>query len=147
SKSTPILDTTMRDGSRINITFGHDISPKGSSFSIRRQKKVPLTPLDLIAWGTFSSEVMAHFWLYMENGKNILMCGGTATGKTSALNAICMFIPSSTRIVTLEDTREVQLPHVNWIPTVTRESFNRDEVGSIELEALLKSSLRQRPDY
>ncbi|AKB85870.1 type II/IV secretion system ATPase subunit [Methanococcoides methylutens] len=147
SKSTPILDTTMRDGSRINITFGHDISPKGSSFTIRRQKKVPLTPLDLIAWDTFSAEVMAYFWLCMENGKNILMCGGTATGKTSALNAICMFIPSSTRIVTLEDTREVQLPHVNWIPTVTRESFNRDEVGSVELEDLLKAALRQRPDY
>jgi flagellar protein FlaI len=106
SKSSPILDTVMQDGSRINITYGHEISPKGSSFSIRKQKKVPLTPLDLIAWNTFSSDIMAYFWLCMENGKNILICGGTASGKTSTMNAVCMFIPLNVRVVTLEDTRE-----------------------------------------
>ncbi|WP_406657113.1 type II/IV secretion system ATPase subunit [Methanolobus sp. ZRKC2] len=147
SKSSPILDTVMQDGSRINITYGHEISPKGSSFSIRKQKKTPLTPLDLIAWKTFTSEIMAYFWLCMENGKNILVCGGTASGKTSTLNAICMFIPLNIRVVTLEDTREIQLPHENWIPTVTRESITHDEIGKIDLENLLRASLRQRPDY
>ncbi|WP_094227709.1 type II/IV secretion system ATPase subunit [Methanolobus psychrotolerans] len=147
SKSSPILDTVMQDGSRINITYGHEISPKGSSFSIRKQKKVPLTPLDLITWNTFSSEIMAYFWLCMENGKNILICGGTASGKTSTLNAVCMFIPLNIRIVTLEDTREIQLPHENWIPMVTREGISHDNVGNIDLEDLLRASLRQRPDY
>ncbi len=147
SKSNPILDTVMKDGSRINITYGHDISPLGSSFSIRRQKKVPLTPLDLIAWKSFSAEMMAYFWLCMENRKNILMCGGTATGKTSALNAICMFIPLTIRIVTLEDTREIQLPHENWIPTVTRDGVSSIDAATIDLEDLLRASLRQRPEY
>ena len=147
SKSTPILDTAMRDGSRINITYGHEISPKGSSFSIRLQKKVPLTPLDLIAWGTFSSDLMAYFWLCMESGKNILFCGGTATGKTSSLNAICMFIPLNIRIVTLEDTREIQLAHENWIPTVTRSGLAGQEISKVDLEDLLRASLRQRPEY
>jgi flagellar protein FlaI len=147
SKSSPILDTIMKDGSRINITYGYEISPKGSSFSIRKQKKTPLTPLDLIAWGTYSSRMIAYFWLCMENGKNILFCGGTASGKTSAMNAICMFIPLNIRIVTLEDTREIQLPHENWIPTVTREGITHEDIGRVDLEDLLRASLRQRPDY
>jgi flagellar protein FlaI len=147
SRSTPVLDTVMKDGSRINITYGHDISPKGSSFSIRRQKKVPLTPLDLISWGTFSSEMMAYFWLCMEHGKNILICGGTASGKTSALNAICLFIPMNVRIVTLEDTSEIKLPHKNWISTITRDGISSNKMGTIDLEDLLRASLRQRPEY
>ncbi|WP_196213986.1 type II/IV secretion system ATPase subunit [Methanolobus vulcani] len=147
SKSTPILDTVMKDGSRINITYGTEVSPKGSSFSIRKQKKVPITPLDLIAWKTFSSEMMSYFWICMENGKNILFCGGTASGKTSSLNAICMFIPMDVRIVTLEDTREVQLPHENWVPTVTRDGLNANDIGTVDLNDLLKAALRQRPEY
>ncbi|MDK2938033.1 MAG: archaeal flagellar protein FlaI [Methanolobus sp.] len=147
SRSTPILDTIMRDGSRINITYGHDISPRGSSFSIRRQKKVPLTPLDLISWNTFSSEMMAYFWFCMEHGKSILFCGGTATGKTSSLNAICLFIPMNIRIVTLEDTPEINLPHKNWISTITRDGLAVNKMGTIDLEDLLRASLRQRPEY
>jgi flagellar protein FlaI len=147
SKSSPILDTVMHDGSRINITYGYEVSPKGTSFSIRKQKEVPITPLDLISWNTFPSEIMAYFWLAMVGGKNILFCGGTATGKTSSMNAICMFIPPNIRIVTLEDTREIQLPHENWIPIVTREGVTTNETGKIDLEDLLKASLRQRPDY
>lgn len=147
SRSTPILDTVMRDGSRINITYGHEISPKGSSFSIRRQKEVPITPIDLIAWGTYSSQIMAYYWLCMEHGKNILFCGGTASGKTSSLNAICLFIPMDVRIVTLEDTREINLPHKNWISTITREGLSSGKMGTIDLETLLRASLRQRPEY
>lgn len=147
SRSNPILDTVMCDGSRINITYGYEVSPKGSSFSIRRRKKIPLTPLDLIVWKTFSSEMMAYFWLCVENRKNILFCGGTASGKTSSLNAISMFIPMNIRIVSLEDTREIQLPHENWIPTVTRDAISGDEIGKVDLEDLLRASLRQRPEY
>ena len=147
STSTPILDTAMRDGSRINITYSDEVSPHGSSFTIRRIKKTPITPLDLIAWKTFSSEIMAYFWLCMENHKSILFCGGTATGKTSAMNAICMFIPLSVRVVTLEDTREIMLPHKNWVSTVTRENMPGMEIYQIDLEDLLRAALRQRPEY
>lgn len=147
SSSTPILDTAMSDGSRINITYSKEVSPKGSSFTIRRFKKVPITPLDLIAWKTFSSEIMAYFWICMENHKSILFCGGTATGKTSAMNAICMFIPVNVRVVSLEDTREILLPHKNWVSTVTRENMPGMEVYQIDLEDLLRAALRQRPEY
>ena len=147
STSSPILDTIMRDGSRINITYGHEISPKGSSFSIRRLKKTPLTPLDLVAWQTFSPEMIAYFWLCVENRKNIIFCGSTASGKTSSLNAIGMFIPPNMRIVSLEDTREIQLPHDNWISTITRDGISTDKIGKVDLDDLLRSSLRQRPEY
>ncbi|WP_305065318.1 type II/IV secretion system ATPase subunit [Methanococcoides sp.] len=147
SASTPILDTVMRDGSRINITYGQEISPNGSSFSIRRLKKTPLTPLDLVAWHTFSSEMMAYFWFCVENHRNIIFCGSTASGKTSSLNAIGMFIPPNKRIVSLEDTKEIQLPHDNWISTITRDGISTDNIGKVDLDDLLRSSLRQRPEY
>jgi flagellar protein FlaI len=147
SSATPILDTVMTDGSRINITYSTEISPNGTSFSIRRIKKVPITPLDLIAWKTFSSDLMAYFWMCVENHTNIIFCGGTATGKTSAMNAICMFIPGDVRIVTLEDTKEIQLPHSNWVSTVTRENMPGMSAYQIDLEGLLRAALRQRPEY
>jgi flagellar protein FlaI len=147
SSATPILDTVMTDGSRINITYSTEVSPNGTSFSIRRIKKVPITPLDLIAWKTFSSDLMAYFWMCVENHRNILFCGGTATGKTSAMNAICMFIPGNVRIVTLEDTKEIQLPHSNWVSTITRENMPGMSVYQIDLEGLLRAALRQRPEY
>lgn len=147
SSATPILDTVMIDGSRINITYSTEVSPNGTSFSIRRIKKVPITPLDLIAWKTFSPELMAYFWMCAENHTNMIFCGGTATGKTSAMNAICMFIPSQVRIVTLEDTKEIQLPHSNWISTITRENMPGMAVYQIDLEGLLRAALRQRPEY
>ncbi len=147
STATPILDTIMTDGSRINITFSTEVSPRGTTFSIRRLKKTPITPLDLIAWKTFSSEIMAYFWICVENHRNIIFCGGTATGKTSAMNAICMFIPSQVRIVSLEDTKEIQLPHSNWVSTVTRENMPGMAMYQIDLEGLLKAALRQRPEY
>ncbi|MBU4222674.1 MAG: type II/IV secretion system ATPase subunit [Euryarchaeota archaeon] len=147
SASNPIVDASMRDGSRINITYGREISPKGSSFSIRRFRKKPLTPVDLVAWKTFSSELMAYFWLCVENRKNIIISGGTASGKTASLNALSMFIPSNLRIVTLEDTREIQLPHINWVPMVTRDSTSVDGRGGVDFHYLLRTSLRQRPEY
>ncbi len=147
SSATPILDTVMADGSRINITYSTEVSPNGTSFSIRRIKKVPITPLDLIVWKTFSSELMAYFWICAENHTNMLFCGGTATGKTSAMNAICMFIPGHVRIVTLEDTKEIQLPHSNWVSTITRENMPGMSVYQIDLEGLLRAALRQRPEY
>ncbi len=147
SASNPIVDATMRDGSRINITYGREVSPKGSSLSIRRFRKAPLTPVDLVAWKTFSAELMAYFWLCVENRKDIIISGGTACGKTVSLNAISMFIPTNSRIITLEDTREFQLPHKNWVPMVTRDSTSADGRGGVDYNYLLRTSLRQRPEY
>nr|QNO43365.1 hypothetical protein EBGJIAFC_00007 [Methanosarcinales archaeon ANME-2c ERB4]QNO44092.1 hypothetical protein AFMMMMLI_00006 [Methanosarcinales archaeon ANME-2c ERB4]QNO44199.1 hypothetical protein DHFCJGNJ_00007 [Methanosarcinales archaeon ANME-2c ERB4]QNO44810.1 hypothetical protein JODFCPDO_00004 [Methanosarcinales archaeon ANME-2c ERB4]QNO46510.1 hypothetical protein IOLGBOFK_00007 [Methanosarcinales archaeon ANME-2c ERB4] len=147
SIAEPMVDAAMPDGSRIQMTLGTAVTSHGSTFTIRKFKDVPLTPVDLINWKTFSSENMAYLWLCIENNKSLIFAGGTASGKTSSLNAVSLFIPERAKIVTLEDTRELQLPHPNWIPGVTRDAFTADERGAIDMYDLLKAALRQRPEY
>jgi len=126
SIAEPMVDAAMPDGSRIQMTLGTAVTSHGSTFTIRKFKDVPLTPIDLINWKTFSSENMAYLWLCIENNKSLIFAGGTASGKTSSLNAVSLFMPERAKIVTLEDTRELQLPHPNWIPGVTRDAFTAD---------------------
>jgi flagellar protein FlaI len=147
SIAEPMVDATMPDGSRIQMTLGKEITTRGSTFTIRKFKEVPITPIDLIAWNTFSSEEMAYMWLCIENNKSLLFSGGTASGKTSSLNAVSLFIPPKAKVISLEDTRELKLPHMNWIPGLTRDSFTADGKGAIEMFTLLKAALRQRPEY
>ena len=147
SISSPLLDAPLPDGSRAQITYTDVVSSKGSSFTIRRFKSDPMTPVDLIRYGTYSPELLAYIWLAVENRKSMIVVGGTASGKTSTMNAISYFIPLSAKIVSLEDTREIQLPHKNWLPTKTRESSAHSGKGDIDLFSLLRSSLRQRPEY
>ncbi len=147
STSNPLVDATLPDGSRIQLTLGKDVTTRGSTFTIRKFREVLITPVDLIRWGTFSAEQMAYLWLAAENGKSMLFVGGTASGKTTSLNAVSLFIPLNAKIVTIEDTRELKLPHMNWIPSVTRESFTEGERGKIDMYDLLKAALRQRPEY
>ncbi|HOL41073.1 MAG TPA: type II/IV secretion system ATPase subunit [Methanospirillum sp.] len=147
SVADPMLDATMQDGSRIQMTLGSEVTAHGSTFTIRKFKEEPITPTDLIEWGTFSPLSIAFLWLAVENGKSCIFAGGTASGKTTSLNAISLFIPPLAKIVTLEDTRELKLPHANWIPSVTRESFDVSGKGEIDMYELLKAALRQRPEY
>lgn len=147
SIAEPMLDATMADGSRIQMTLGHEVTAHGSTFTIRKFKDEPITPTDLIEWGTYSPLSIAFLWLAVENGKSCIFAGGTASGKTTSLNAISLFIPPLAKIVTLEDTRELKLPHKNWIPSITRESFDSDGKGSIDMYELLRAALRQRPEY
>jgi len=147
SVADPMLDATMSDGSRIQMTLGTEVTAHGSTFTIRKFKEVPITPTDLVEWGTFSPLSIAFLWLAVENGKSCIFAGGTASGKTTSLNAISLFIPPLAKIVTLEDTRELKLPHANWIPSVTRESFDIAGKGEIDMYELLKAALRQRPEY
>ena len=147
SVAEPMLDATMSDGSRIQMTLGTEVTAHGSTFTIRKFKEVPITPTDLIEWGTFSPLSVAFLWLAVENGKSCIFAGGTASGKTTSLNAISLFIPPLAKIVTLEDTRELKLPHANWIPSVTRESFDIAGKGEIDMYELLRAALRQRPEY
>lgn len=147
SIANPLIDATMADGSRIQISLGREITTKGSTFTIRKFKEIPITPVDLINWNTFSSECMAYLWLCSENNKSIIFAGGTASGKTSSMNAVCLFIPPKSKIVTIEDTRELKLPHPNWIAEVTRESFAGEERGEVDMYELLRAALRQRPEY
>jgi flagellar protein FlaI len=147
SIAEPMVDATMPDGSRIQLTLGKEVTTRGSTFTIRKFKEVPITPIDLIAWNTFSSEEMSYLWLCIENNKSLLFSGGTASGKTSSLNAVSLFIPPKAKVISLEDTRELKLPHMNWIPGLTRDSFTADGKGAIEMFTLLKAALRQRPEY
>ncbi|MFP4655532.1 MAG: type II/IV secretion system ATPase subunit [Methanohalobium sp.] len=147
SLAEPMVDASMPDGSRVQMTLSTTITTHGSTFTIRKFSEVPITPIDLIDWGTFSSEQMAYLWLCIENNKSLIYAGGTASGKTSSLNAVSLFVPEKAKIVTLEDTREIKLPHTNWIPGVTRDSFTADERGAVDMYDLLRAALRQRPEY
>ncbi len=147
SIAEPILDATMSDGSRIQMTLGTEVTAHGSTFTIRKFRDEPITPTDLIEWKTFSPLSIAFLWLAVESGKSCIFAGGTASGKTTSLNAISLFMPPLAKIITLEDTRELKLPHANWIPSVTRDSFDTGGRGEIDLYELLRAALRQRPEY
>jgi len=147
SKRSPQVDATLPDGSRAQLTLGTEVSDHGTNYTIRQFKEVPFTPVDLINWKTFSLDQMAFLWLAIENDKSLIFAGGTASGKTTSLNAVSLFIPSNTKIVSIEDTREVELPQRNWIASVTRPSFTESDKGDIDEFDLLEAALRQRPDY
>jgi flagellar protein FlaI len=151
SIAEPMLDATMPDGSRIQMTLSNEITTKGSTFTIRKFRADPFTPIDLMDFNTVSSEILAYFWLAVENRINALIAGGTASGKTTILNALSLFIPREAKIVSIEETREINLPHPNWIPGVSRSGFGEivadRMVGEIDMYDLMKASLRQRPEY
>ena len=147
SKRRPQVDATLPDGSRAQLTLGREVSDHGTNYTIRQFKDVPFTPVDLINWKTFSLEEMAFLWLCIENDKSLIFAGGTASGKTTSLNAVSLFIPSNAKIVSIEDTREVELPQRNWVASVTRPSFSDDDGGDVDEFDLLEAALRQRPDY
>jgi flagellar protein FlaI len=145
SMAKPLLDASLPNKDRLQLSIGHEVTTRGSTFTIRKFKEIPITPIELIDYGTFSVEMIAYLWMAVENGSNILISGGTASGKTTVLNAVSMFIPPESKIVSIEDTREINLMHQNWIPAVTREA---EEGGrSIEMFDLLRAALRQRPEY
>ncbi|MFC7324018.1 ATPase, T2SS/T4P/T4SS family [Halorubrum rutilum] len=147
SKRRPQVDATLPDGSRAQLTLGREVSDHGTNYTIRQFNEIPFTPIDLINWKTFSLDEMAFLWLSIENHKSLIFAGGTASGKTTSLNAVSLFIPSNAKIVSIEDTREVELPQRNWIASVTRPSFSDDDKGDIDEFDLLEAALRQRPDY
>ncbi len=147
SYANPILDGSLPDGSRVNATYTQDITSKGPTFTIRKFTKTPWTPPQLISFNTLSPEMLAYLWLLVQYKMNILIIGGTASGKTTLLNAIAFFIAPEARVVSIEDTRELNLPRENWLPSVVRGAIGVGNTGEIDLFALLKSSFRQNPDY
>jgi flagellar protein FlaI len=147
SVSQPMVDATINDGSRLQAILGREITPRGSSFTIRKFRKDPITPIDLLNFNTCDLEILVYLWLVIENGYNIVFAGGTASGKTSMLNATSLFMPSIAKIVSIEDTRELLLYHNNWVSGITRESFASDAAGEISMYDLLRAALRQRPDF
>lgn len=145
SIAKPLLDAILPDGSRIQMSYGKQVTKHGSSFTIRKFKVEPLTIIDMIKYNTISSEMAALLWFLVENKCSVFVCGGIASGKTTMLNCLSSFIKPDAKIVTIEDTPEVQLYHKNWIRSVTRSTAGA--AAEISLFDLLKTAVRQRPDY
>ncbi len=145
SVATPMVDSTLSDGSRIQMTLGRVVTKHGSTFTIRKFKADPMTIIDLIKYKTVSSDMAALFWFLIEHKFNIFVCGPTASGKTTTLNCLTTFMQPDHKIVTIEDTPELQLYHKNWIRSVTRPAAGVS--AEISLFDLLKAAMRQRPDY
>jgi flagellar protein FlaI len=152
SVSQPILDGTTIEGHRVQATYAREVTTRGSSFTIRRFKEEPFTPVDLLDYHTASPEMVSYLWIAVEHGESMIIAGGTASGKTATLNAIMLFIPPTAKIVSIEDTREINLHHENWIPGVTR--IGAGEVGAdgkaaggVDMYDLVRAALRQRPNY
>ncbi|MBI4162466.1 MAG: type II/IV secretion system ATPase subunit [Candidatus Aenigmarchaeota archaeon] len=145
SVARPLLDGTLPNGSRVQATLGSDIARHGSNFTIRMFTENPLTPVDMVKYGTSDLKMMSYFWFLVERGASFLISGGTATGKTSFLNALSLFIKPQMKIVSIEDTAELRLPHSHWVPEVARTPLS--EQGTVDMYELLRESLRQRPDF
>lgn len=145
SVGEPVVEATLPDGSRAELALGEEVTPRGSAFTIRKYAEEPFTPVDLMNYGTFSLDQMAYLWLAIENNKSLIFAGGTASGKTTSMNAISMFIPPRSKVLTIEDTRELTLYHDNWLSSVTRDRL--DAGTDITMYDLLRSALRHRPEY
>ncbi len=142
----PLVDAVLPDGSRINIVYGREISKRGSNFTIRKFSGTPTSVLELIDYGSLDYTIAAYLSLMLEEGMNLFVVGATASGKTTLLNAINTFIRPDAKIVTIEDTPEVYVPHKNWLQEVTRPSNAEKKGSEVGMFELLKAALRQRPD-
>jgi archaeal flagellar protein FlaI len=142
----PCVDATLPDGSRINIVYGTDVSKRGSNFTIRKFSGVPISILELIQFGSLNYEMAAYLSIMLQEQMNVFISGETASGKTTLMNALTTFIIPEAKIVSIEDTPELQVPHPNWIRGCTREGGKTSEASGVTMFDLLKAALRQRPN-
>lgn len=145
SEGRPIVDGVLPDGSRGNIIYSRSVSIKGPSMTIRRFSENPISITQLIEWKTLSSGIAAYLWLCLQYGRSFFLCGGTACGKTTTMNAIIPFVPPEKKIYTAEGTPELQVPHTVWQRLLTKTTGPKE--GQVDLFDLLKAALRSRPDY
>ena len=147
-QQTPIMDARLQDGSRVNATIP-PVSADGSTLTIRKFRKDPLTVIDLINFKTMSSHLAAFLWVCTDGMGvkpcNAIIAGGTGSGKTTTLNTVAAFVPPRERIITIEDTLEIQIPHSHVLRMETRPP-NIEGKGELTMDTLVKNSLRQRPD-
>ena len=145
SEGRPIVDGVLPDGSRGNIIYSPAISIKGPSMTIRRFTETPISITQLINWGTLSSGIASYLWLCLHYGRSFFLCGGTACGKTTTMNALIPFIPYQKKIYTTEGTPELQVPHTVWQRLLTKTTGPKE--GQVDMFDLLRAALRSRPDY
>lgn len=148
STAFPIVDASLPGKHRLAVCYRREITPFGTAFTIRKFREDPYSVIDLINIGTFSEEMAAYFWVALENRSSIMVLGGTAAGKTTALNALACLIKPGSKIITIEETAELNLPHDNWVSLISRQSYGLggSGVGEVALFDLVKTSMRHRPD-
>ena len=149
SSAFPIVDASLPGKHRLAVCYRREITPFGTTFTIRKFRKDPYSIIDLINIGTLSEEVAAYFWVALENRASIMVLGGTAAGKTTALNAFACLIKPGSKLLTIEETAELNLSHENWVSFISRRSYGlgENQSGEVSLFDLVKASLRHRPDY
>jgi len=144
---SPIVDASLPDGSRINIVYGKDVSKRGTNFTIRRFSEIPTSITQVIEFGTMSYQMAAYLSLALEEQMNVFIAGETASGKTTTMNAITVFIMPDNKIVSIEDTPELQVPQKNWLREISREAKEGHRAAEVGMFDLLRAALRQRPNY
>ena len=147
SYAEPLLDGTLPDGTRVQASLAGDVTTHGPTFSIRKFKERPFTPTDAVRLGTTDIDMLSYFWFTVEHGANVIIVGATATGKTSFLNTLAFFMPEESKVVSIEDTRELRIEHENWVPAVARLGFAGTKIGEVNMFDLLKEAFRQNPNY
>jgi flagellar protein FlaI len=143
----PVVDASLPDGSRINIVYGQDVSLRGTNYTIRKFSEEAISIIQLCKWKSLSWEMAAYLSITIEDGMNMFVSGETASGKTTLMNALCTFIEPNAKIVSIEDTAEVNVPHKNWIQEVTRKPKAGETDSGVGMFDLLRAALRQRPEF
>jgi flagellar protein FlaI len=148
SSAFPIVDASLPGKHRLAVCYRREVTPFGTAFTIRKFTEDPYSMIDLINIGTFSEDMAAYLWMCLENRASIMVLGGTAAGKTTALNALACLIKPGSKIITIEETAELNLPLENWISLIARQSYGLggSTVGEVALFDLVKTSMRHRPD-
>jgi len=142
----PIVDVTLPSKHRLAVSYGREVTPAGTSFTIRKFREDPFTVIDLIKNETMNENIAAYLWLLVENKMSLIIVGATGAGKTTSLNAIACLIRPSYKIISVEEVAEINLPHENWVSTISRTGFGVESEGEIPLFGLIKSAVRHRPD-
>lgn len=145
NESSPIVDARLRDGSRVNIVLP-PIALKGPTMTIRKFPERPLTMEQLVAIGSLSEEAAELLQRLVRSKYNIFISGGTGSGKTTFLNALSQFIPSDERVITIEDSAELQIVTVPNLVSLETRNANTEGKGEITVRELIRSSLRMRPN-
>jgi flagellar protein FlaI len=148
SSAFPIVDASLPGKHRLSVCYRREVTPFGTAFTIRKFREDPYSIIDLINIGTFSEDMAAYFWVCLENRSSIMVLGGTAAGKTTALNALACLINPGSKIITIEETAELNLPLENWVSLIARQSYGLggSSAGEVSLFDLVKTSMRHRPD-
>lgn len=148
SSAFPIVDASLPGKHRLAVAYRREITPFGTAFTIRKFREDPYSIIDLINIGTFTEEMAAYLWICLENRASVMVLGGTAAGKTTALNALACLIKPGSKIMTIEETAELNLSHVNWVSLISRQSYGLggSSVGEVALFDLVKTCMRHRPD-